>query len=145
MSHIRRVADYIRLIKKSIGRFVVVGALGFVINFSILTLLYKFLGFQLLPSQLFAAEVAIICNFYLHNAWTYRDAIKDSFRKRLVEFHASSWIGSGITTVALILLVDRGVGYFVALVVGAVLALVWNFFWTRFFIWKPKESAYEEA
>ncbi len=145
MSHIRRFADYVRLIKKSIGRFVVVGGIGFVVNFSILTVLYKMLGLDLLGSQLVGAEIAILCNFYLHNAWTYKDAVIDSIFHRIVEFHVSSWVGSGITTLILIVLVNQGMQYFFALVLGAIVALVWNFFWTRFFIWKPKESAYEEV
>lgn len=144
MSHIRKLADYLRLIKKSLARFVVVGGVGFVINFAILTILYKILDVKLLPAQLIGAEVAILSNFYLHNSWTYKDAVKDSIAKRITEFHLSSWVGSGLTTITLVVLVDRGVQYIVALVIGAVIALVWNFFWTRFIIWKPKESAYEE-
>ncbi len=144
MSHIRKLADYLRLIKKSLARFVAVGAAGFVINFAILTVLYKVLNFNILPSQLIGAEVAILSNFYLHNNWTFKDAVKNSLITRLIEFHASSWIGSAITTVTLIFLVDRGMQYLIALIIGAIIALVWNFFWTRFIIWKPKESSYEE-
>ena len=144
MSHFRKLADYIRLIKHSIGRFVTVGAVAFVINFCILTVLYKILHFRILPSQLVAAEIAILFSFFMHNRWTYKDAIQDSLVKRLVEFHGSSWIGSAMTTFTLIFLVDRGAQYLLALVIGAVVALVWNFFWTRFVIWKPVESAYAE-
>lgn len=144
MSNIRKLADYIRLVKKSIGRFVAVGAFGFVINFSILSILYKVLGFDILPAQLIGAEIAILSNFYLHNNWTYKDAVKDSSWKRLLEFHVTSWLGSGITTVTLIVLVNQGMQYALALVIGAILALIWNFLWTRFVVWKPKDDAYEE-
>ena len=144
MSHYRKLADYIRLIKHSIGRFVTVGAVGFVINFCILSLLYKVLDFSLLPSQLIAAEVAILSSFFFHNGWTYKDAVQDSYLKRFIEFHGSSWLGSAMTTFTLVFLVDRGVIYVVALSIGAAIALVWNFFWTRFVIWRPKETAYAE-
>lgn len=121
-------------------RFVIVGCLGFLINVVFLTLFYKELDIPLLVSQLMAAEIAILSNFNLHNRWTYDDARTDSVKKRIIEFHASSWSGSIITTVILVGLKDWfNVNYLIALTAGGIVAMFWNYFWTRFYIWKSKD------
>lgn len=142
MKHIKKISSIVATIEKSARRFIVVGFIGFCINFAVLSILYRLLKIDLLPAQLIAAECAILMNFIFHNNWTYKDAVKDSSIKRIFEFHASSWVGAGLTTVTLLTLVHYGVQYFFALVCGAVVALIWNFLWTRFIIWKPAESLY---
>ena len=138
MINLEKITRYIDVAKNSIGKFVLVGGLGFIVNFVILSVLYRVFSLPILPSQLVAAEIAILSNFYFHNTWTYKDAVRDSIVKRVLEFHITSWLGSAMTTVILVVLVDRGFNYIFALVIGAVVALIWNFCWTRFVIWRPK-------
>lgn len=136
----RRVYNYI-VNERTVGKFIIVGIVGFLVNVLVLMLLHQIIGFNLLISQLFAAEVAIMINFLFHNRWTYSDAKHSSTRKRLIEFHASSWSGSAIVTVILLILVTFAhFHYLIALAIGGLVAMFWNFFWTRFYVWKAKED-----
>lgn len=129
------------LLEKDFVRFCVVGGLGFVINFAILTVLYKVLNAPLFVSQLIAAEVSLFNNFLLHHHWTYKknNSVK-SLRRLVVEFHATSWVA----IVGSAALVSFGVHvlnlhYFESLVISSVVALGWNFFWSKYVIWKHHE------
>jgi len=118
-------------------RFMIVGGLGFCINLAVLAVLHDILLIRIGISQIIGAELAILSNFYLHSIWTYKGATEKSLSKRLAQFHASAWVGSGITSVILVLLVNRlHVFYPAALVIGSLCGLIWNYAWTKYFIFK---------
>lgn len=127
-----------RVLKFDFVRFCIVGALGFVINFVLLTLFYSILGWPVLISQLIASEISLFNNFLLHDRWTYkRNNVTKSPLRLLAEFHATSWtavIGSA-------LLITFGVhvlnlNYVVALALTSGIVLIWNFGWSKFFVWR---------
>jgi putative flippase GtrA len=126
------------LLKIDFIRFCIVGGLGFLINLAILATLHSILDFHVFVSQLIAAEVALFCNFALHHHWTYKKKrVIKTKTKLLVQFHASSWpaiLGSAS-------LVSLGVGLLhlsdlFALIFSSVIALGWNFAWSKYVIWK---------
>ncbi|HSX16776.1 MAG TPA: GtrA family protein [Patescibacteria group bacterium] len=127
-----------RLLKSDFIRFCIVGALGFVINFIILTLLYKVLGSPLFISQIIAAEIALFSNFMFHHHWTYKASkVRKTLTKLIVQFHLTSWVA----VIGSALIVSAGVNilhlhYFPALVISAGLAMMWNFGWSKFVIWR---------
>ncbi len=130
------------LLDKDFVRFCVVGGLGFVINFALLTVLYRIMNAPLFLSQLVAAEVSLFNNFLLHHHWTYKknNSVK-SLRRLVVQFHATSWIA----IVGSAALVSTGVhafnlNYVVSLVISSVVALGWNFFWSKYVIWKHHDD-----
>ncbi len=127
-----------QLLRIDFIRFCMVGGSGFVINFVILTLLHKFGHAPVFIAQLVGAEFALFSNFLLHHNWTYRNKkINKSIPSLLAQFHASSWpaiLGSAV-------MVDAGVRFLhlnnlAALVVSSLIALMWNFGWSKFVIWK---------
>jgi len=127
-----------KLLRHHFVRFCIVGMFGFLVNFVLLTVLYKGLHMHLFIAQLISSEVALFGNFILHHNWTYKGHVtRKSVGELLVQFHASSWaaiIGSA-------LIVAGGVKffhlhYFVALVIASAVALMWNFGWTKFVIWR---------
>jgi putative flippase GtrA len=135
------------LLKIDFIRFCIVGGTGFVINFIILNVLHDLLHIPVYISQFIGAEVALFSNFMLHHNWTYAAGksrrAKESILSLLVKFHATSWpaiIGST-------LMVSAGVkflhlGTLLALAVSSVIALLWNFVWSKYFIWRdtnPKQ------
>lgn len=138
----KRIYNYI-VNEKTVAKFLIVGTMGFIVNVIVLTLLHQELALNLLIAQLLSAETAILVNFFFHNRWTYSDAKDASLIKRLVEFHASSWSGSMIVTIILLSLVHFAhFHYLIALSIGGVVAMFWNFFWTRFYVWKAREENY---
>lgn len=126
------------LIKLDFVRFCIVGGTGFVINFLLLTFLHKIANLPIFVAQLLAAEIALFSNFLLHHHWTYKKAkVQKSISTLLVQFHVTTWpaiIGSA-------LMVSAGhqflhLSNLLALALSSVIALFWNFGWSKYVIWK---------
>jgi dolichol-phosphate mannosyltransferase len=132
------------LIKLDFIRFCIVGGTGFVINFFILTVLHNFLDFPVFLAQLIGAEVALFSNFMMHHHWTYKaHRVEKTKLTLIIQFHASTWpaiIGSTLMVTAgekLLHFSDL-----LALAVSSAIALLWNFSWSKYVVWRdvtPKE------
>ena len=119
-------------------RFCIVGGTGFVINFVILTLLTRGLHAPVFVAQFIGAEVALFSNFMLHHHWTYKEhKVDKSMTKLLIQFHATTWpaiIGSAVmVTVGEKLLHFNNL---LALAVSSLIALIWNFVWSKYVVWR---------
>lgn len=136
-----------KLIKIDFVRFCIVGASGFFINLGLLTVLYGQLGAPLFVAQLISAEVALFSNFILHHNWTYKSKnVTKSVPNLLTQFHATSWaaiVGSAVMVTVGVRYLE--LNYFVALVISSAVALAWNFFWTKFVIWRHHHDEVKEA
>jgi dolichol-phosphate mannosyltransferase len=132
------------LLKIDFIRFCIVGGTGFVINFVLLLLLRKIFHLEIFVAQLISAEIALFSNFMLHNHWTYKSHhVNKSMRTLLIQFHSTTWpaiLGSA-------LMVGFGENLFhlsniAALALSSFVSLLWNFFWSKYVIWRdvtPKE------
>ena len=127
-----------RLLEIDFVRFCIVGGTGFVINFIILTVLTKSFGVSTFLSQLIGAEIALFSNFMLHHHWTYkRHKVQKTLRSLLIQFHATTWpaiVGSS-------LMVSGSEKFFHlnnlwALAVSSAIALLWNFLWSKYVVWR---------
>lgn len=127
-------------------RFCIVGTLGFIINFVLLTLLYKKLHINVFIAQLISSEVALFSNFILHHNWTYKDReTNKSIKNLLIQFHMSSWtaiLGSAAIVAGSVKLFHMH--YFTALVVASAVGLLWNFGWTKFVIWHHHDGGLKQ-
>ena len=136
-----------RLLGVDFVRFCMVGGLGFLINLFLLTLLFRMLHLPIFVSQLMAGEVALFSNFMLHHNWTYKHRkTNKSIQSLLIQFHVTSWVA----IVGSALLVSVGVHtfhmmYVVALVFSSAIALMWNFVWSKFVIWKHEHEHVDKA
>lgn len=132
-----------KLIQVDFVRFCLVGAVGFLVNLSALFLLYDLANFSIVVAQLIGAECALFSNFTFHHFWTYKGlGVQKRKRLLLAQYHLSFWSGAAINSLIVVLLVSvMHAHYFIGLIVGSAVALFWNFFWTKFFIWKgPSEK-----
>jgi len=131
-----------RLLQIDFVRFCIVGALGFLINAVLLILLKKDIH-STFVAQLIASEIALFSNFLFHHHWTYKASkVRKTMSKLIVQFHMTSWIA----IVASAVLVTVGVHTFhlrpiMALAVSSVVALFWNFGWSKFVIWRGSDKA----
>ncbi len=117
-------------------RFLVVGGLGFSINFVALWALHGHWHMNLVPAQLIASELAVLSNFTLHHNWTYRDYSSGRLWHRLAKFHATAWTGALIGSVVLWLGVGLlGLHYLIALALGAGVAMIWNYCLNKYVVW----------
>lgn len=131
------------LLKIDFVRFCIVGGTGFVINFIILTVLTRSLDAPIFIAQFIGAEIALFSNFMLHHHWTYKGhGVEKGIPRLIVQFHASSWpaiVGSTLMVTAFekLLHFDN----LMALASASAIALLWNFGWTRYVIWRKVTPA----
>jgi dolichol-phosphate mannosyltransferase len=122
-----------------IGKFLVVGGLGTLVNMGVLVLLYHQLHLALIAASVLATELAIGHNFLWNNYWTFgRHAL--SFG-RFARFNVASLGGQGITVATLWMLVRyTGVHYVIANMAGIGVALIWNFAVSVCWTWGPEKG-----
>lgn len=131
-----------RLLQLDFVRFALVGSLGFIINSLCLTLLFGRLHIPILLAQLASAEIALCGNFVLHDRWTYQGSKANRLPKRFVIFQGSTWTGLLITTTVVVVSVNvLKIYYFLGLIFGAALAMVWNYLWTKHIIFKLNQPS----
>jgi len=130
-------------------RFAVVGASGVLVDMAVLFLLSdpRSLGLGLTRSKIAAAELAIISNFLLNDAWTFRDLVgaqrgaRHKLR-RLLKFNAVCGIGLLLNVALLnfqfnVLHVNRYVANLIA--IGVVTA--WNYWLNLKLNWRDAGAA----
>jgi putative flippase GtrA len=131
-------AQILRLLKIDFIRFCIVGGTGFIINFILLIFLSKALGLHVFVAQLIGAEVALFSNFMLHHNWTYKHHKVEKEKHHLImQFHLTSWpaiLGSSI----MVTVCERALHFnsLAALATSSSIALLWNFLWSKYVIWR---------
>ena len=81
-----------------LGKFVVVGIIGFVLQLSALAALVHVAHWPWLPATVVAVELAIVHNFLWHDQWTWHDRRVDRYAwlTRLARYNAAT----GVTSIA---------------------------------------------
>lgn len=133
-----------RLLKIDFIRFSIVGATGFSISFVLLYLLHGRANVAYTPALLLSNEGGLLSNFTFHERWTYKHLNHEdkSLWQKFISFHVSSW--SGIALIFLISIVSTkvlGINYLISQMIASGVVMFWNFFWTRYFIFKGKTPA----
>jgi len=126
------------LLRKQPVRFILVGGFVFLSNLTMLFIFHGLLNLNLLLSQAIAAEGAIIVSFLLHHHWTYknRDYEEKNWKIRFLHFNGSSLGGTAIANGILIVCVHVfKINYLIGLSIGALVALLWNYFANLKFVW----------
>lgn len=150
--------DVIRRMKDStLGRFLVVGGVSYLVNQALLFLLYegvfgeqdfvnlgplRHLDGGLLAASAVAMELSILVRFLLNDSWTFRGRGSCSFPTRLLQSNLSSLGSPVIAVVAVNLLTPLlGISYLVANSIGIALGLAWNWAWSSRVIWRLEPAA----
>jgi putative flippase GtrA len=118
-------------------KFLVVGTVGFVVDFGTLNLLKLAFGFHLLVANTISFSLAVVSNFTWNRLWTYPDSRSKPIRSQLMQFFVVNIAGWGINTVVLWALAPvfqrmvGELGYNIAKAIATVVVLFWNFFVNR--------------
>lgn len=147
LDHVVALEYLIALYEKLLGRIVparfamfgAVGALGVLIHFSVLTLLFEALTLSFTLSQAIATMVALTFNFWLNNMLTYRD-------RRLKGWKAltGGWLSFALicgvgaianVAVAAFLFEYSHVTWSLSALAGIAVGAVWNFALSSRFTW----------
>ncbi len=138
-------ARIIEIITGSFGKFLVVGGIGFVINYGVLRVFSDVYHWDHSLANLLGAGLAIFSNYNLNNLWTFKqNKTKNisSYVFKLLQFYATSSIGVIFIQTGTIFLGDKFIGqnyYQIYFVVGTGLLLIWNFTVYSKIIWKNKK------
>lgn len=131
-----------KLLKIDFVRFGIVGVVGFLV-----TLILKITVFGKLEvffATFLSSEGGVLSNFVFHEKWTYNSV--DHHNKPLVNKFLHFQLSSLSGVVLITLINGAGIKYFhlsnfVSLAIAAAIVMFWNFFWTKFFIFKGSTPA----
>ena len=125
-------------------KFAVVGTIGFIIDFGLLTVFKEFFGFPTVVANTLSFCAAVVSNFTLNRYWTYPDSRSKKLSSQLSQFLAVSVIGLLLNdTIVLLLehpfqaLLDTTFtflplsGYIPAKVIATIVVLFWNYIVNR--------------
>jgi len=120
------------------ARFLAVGAVGTVLDFSLLTLL-KLLGLPTLIANTISFLAGVSNNFTWNRLWTFADVNHSDWVRQLVQFTLVSLAGLALNNAIVLLLeiplgalLDRPeLGYLPAKVVATGMVVFWNYFANR--------------
>lgn len=122
-------------------RFAVVGASGVLINTAVLWLLVRQLQLPLLLATALATEVAVISNFLLNNAWTFRAHTTSGSRvARFARFNLAMLGGLLITALILALLMHYTRSLVVANIIAVGCATCWNYIASSRWAWRAQPA-----
>jgi dolichol-phosphate mannosyltransferase len=144
--YIRHVLEYVftqRLLSLRYGnfkKFLVVGGVGFIINTVILEFSVNAIGLQPAVGSIIGAECAIVSNFFLNNAWTFRDQTIEKGKRltKLLQFNTAA-LGAILIQATSVFFGDKIFGdswYRLFYVIGVGIGLIYNYIMYSKVIWK---------
>jgi putative flippase GtrA len=129
-------------------KFLVVGALGFVVDAGTLFIFTSLLHTPDLIAQVFSFAAAIVSNFTWNRYWTYPDSRTKRIRRQLIQFTLVNLAGLAIRTLifatvlepyrrlaasqTLVNIAPATVARYAALATAVCVVLLWNFFVNRY-------------
>ncbi|MBN1315406.1 MAG: GtrA family protein [Anaerolineales bacterium] len=119
-------------------KFMVVGTIGFVVDYGTLNFLVLVLDFNLIFANSISFSLAVISNFTWNRYWTYPDSRTKPIRSQLIQFTFVNLMGWGINTLVLwsttpyfTSLVGE-LGFNISKAIATIIVLFWNFFVNRY-------------
>ncbi len=116
------------------AKFAVVGALGSVIDFSLLNLMRGVFGWQLIWANTLSVSVAIVSNFIWNRLWTFPESRTRKKRTQLVQFALVNFFGLLLNNLIVVgfdyLLspyINEPWSYNIAKAIAIGIVLFWNF------------------
>ena len=137
-------------------KFVVVGTIGFFVDFFTYNIARSGIGFQPEVSSVISFCVAVVSNFLFNRFWTYPDSRSKPLLSQLIQFSVVNIIGLVIRTtifsiihrplVSLFELAGNGLpisanilGENLSLAIVVVVVMFWNFFINRYWTYNDVE------
>ncbi|NLV90763.1 MAG: GtrA family protein [Tenericutes bacterium] len=121
-------------------KFGLIGAIAFVIDYSILYLLTEVIGLHFLISQVVSFSISFVFNYYFSVVWVF-EAGKERNAKEKSLFLSGALIGLGINEVILYLLSHIGnVHYMISKLIATFIVMIWNFITRKYLLEKRKTN-----
>lgn len=132
-------------------RFLVVGTIGFLVDFGIFNLLYRGIGISYVLSGDISLFCAIISNFFWNRIWTYPDSRSKPIVRQFMQFTIVNLIGGLPIRTAILKYLEPVVtklfhsvredyffltadwmGKYSTFIIAVFIVLLWNFFVNRY-------------
>jgi dolichol-phosphate mannosyltransferase len=128
-----------RIIPVRFAMFSGIGAVGALVHFLVLGVMFRVLGIGFIKSTIAATAIAMTFNFFVNNALTYRDARLKGARALMdgwVSFCAVCSVGAVANVgVAAFLYDARSDTWIVSAMAGILVSAVWNYALSSRFVW----------
>jgi len=122
-------------------KFLIVGAIGTLVNMFFLWLFKSAIGLSLEISGIAAIEISVINNFIINNCWTFKKSTnKSPACVKFFKYNASVIIGIGINYAVLLLLTNSGVFYLLSNFIGILCATMSNYIFSSKWAWKNHQA-----
>ena len=120
--------------------FALVGTAGVFVHFAVLSTVFRVLAAPFRVGQATATIAAMVCNFALNNALTYRDMRLKGWQwlKGLISFGLSCSLGALANVGIASYLFKRDTSWAVAALAGIAVGAVWNYAVTAFYTWSKE-------
>jgi len=123
-----------------LARFVAVGIIGFIVNYSVLRLCTGSIGLNKIAGEIIAAIIALQVTFLLNDNWTYklensRTLLTFKLWQRYIAYMSTNTFGS-IMTVVLFAIFSNFLARLPALAFAAMAAMIWNYIMNKLLIWR---------
>jgi len=120
---------------KQVLKYAIVGALGTVINLSILYLCTDILNIFYILSEIIAFFISVLPNFLINKIWTFRETMGEKIVIKYFEYVIVSLFSLGINLVSLFILVEYFnfwylFGGIVAIFIGFIFSFIAHNLWT---------------
>jgi dolichol-phosphate mannosyltransferase len=118
--------------------FALIGGFGVIVHFAVLTALHQARGVDFLVSEIAAASVAMVFNYTLNNALTYRDRRRSGWRwwTGLLSFFAICSIGAASNVGVANYLFEGHTGWVLSALAGIIVGAVWNYAVSSIYTWR---------
>lgn len=130
--------NYVRatFLDMQLVRFLIVGSCSFATNMTVLYFMHGVIGTPLIVADIIAAETSVLVGFTLHHHWTYKKYGSTPLLYRFLRFNLSTATGILISISVQLLIVHLlGINYLIGTIGGSFVALFWNYFANKHFIW----------
>ena len=122
-------------------KFGIVGALGTLLNLTIMAFLIEKTAISTAYASCIATEVSIIHNFFMNNCWTFRSRkLHSSVLDRFMRFHLVVVFSLVVNVGVALALVRLGIWYLVAQAAGILFAWAINYLTTNHLIFSEDPS-----
>jgi putative flippase GtrA len=130
---------------RSLGRFLAVGALGTLIDFSLFTGLHVALGAPILLANVLSYSAGILNNFFLHRYWTFAERPRKGLTSQFSQFLVVSLAALALNTLLVgllagplsALLSSAPAGALAAKACATAVGLAWNFAANQLWTFRP--------
>lgn len=117
-------------------KFMVVGASGIFVNQGVLSMLIELYKYSHWLASPLAIETATLSNFVLNDRWTFRGRWSGNIAVRCLKYHLSVAVGNIVNYLVYLGLVDVGLHYVAANLIGIALGFVANYVLSEVVVWR---------